>query len=65
MNVKEMILQRLEYLLLTRSYSEQELCSMAMQYASEAYAEALHLRFVQWKDLDAIRQDLFAPDRKD
>jgi len=59
MNIKEMVLQRLEYQLLTRAYSEQELCLLAMQYASELYAEALHLRFVQWKDLEAIRKDLF------
>lgn len=61
MDIREVIIQRLEHLLLTRAYSEQELCSMAMQYASEGYAQALYLRFVLWKDLEAIREDLFKP----
>lgn len=64
MGIKEIILQRIEALLIVGGFTEEEIARAAMQYASEAYLEALQLRFQVWTDLEATLKDLFKKEEK-
>lgn len=62
MGIKEIILQRLEALLILGGFNEEQLSSVALEYALEYCKECCSL-LLEWTDVETVKRDLFGGDQ--